>query len=105
MSILRIRAIGPVFWELSSGALANRYPGLGLRQWVTTYIPIGSRFWETSLSSDACFSVYLLRFRTFSKPLGGAKPYLVRLCGRFGCALWGTGFQLWERGVVDMGIR
>lgn len=105
MSILKISRIGPVFWEAFSCALSHRSPGLGQRKLVITHISIGSRFWETSLSSDACFSVYLLRFRTFSKPLGGAKPYLARVCGRFGGDLWDPGNRLWELGVVDMGVR
>lgn len=105
MSILMSRRQGPVFWELFRCTSSCRSPVLGQRPLVTTHISIGSRFWETSFSSDTCFSVYLLRFRTFSKPLGGAKPYLARICGRFGCDLWGAGYPLWEFGVVDMGIR
>lgn len=72
---------------------------------MTTYLSIGSRFWETSFSPNTGFSVYLKRFNNFSKPLGGSKPCQIRLCGRFGCVLWDCGYLVWEFGIVDMGTR
>lgn len=78
---------------------------MGPRKLVITYICKGYRFWETSLLSDAGFSVYQIRFRTFSKPLGGWNPCLAWVCGRKGAALWGLRYRLWGLGVVDMGFR
>lgn len=78
---------------------------MGLRRLVTTHMRQGPRFWETSFSLNACFSVYFLRFNNFSKPLGGSNPYQARLCSRFGGVLWDLRSRVWEFRVVDMGLR